>query len=272
MSNGLAAMSEITSSREYPCLLEGEISVRAALEGGKRKIGAVIVDRNKKEKRDRKIIALLSHLKKNNVPTILAPREEIDALVAERSGEKAGHTHGGVAALASERTYDDIKDLLSGAQNGDYFVCLDGVEDPFNFGYAVRVLYAMGCKGFLLPARNWSAAAGIMARASAGATELCRMAYMPEDEQTVRLLRENGVDIVCSALAKDSEPLGTFSPVSPFVLFIGGEKRGISPCFMEAADKIVHISYMRENVRYSLPTATVCAMFAERLAERKPLH
>ena len=246
MSNGLAAMSEITSSREYPCLLEGEISVRAALEGGKRKIGAVIVDRNKKEKRDRKIIALLSHLKKNNVPTILAPREEIDALVAERSGEKAGHTHGGVAALASERTYDDIKDLLSGAQNGDYFVCLDGVEDPFNFGYAVRVLYAMGCKGFLLPARNWSAAAGITARASAGATELCRMAYMPEDEQTVRLLRENGVDIVCSALAKDSEPLGTFSPVSPFVLFIGGEKRGISPCFMEAADKIVHISYMRE--------------------------
>ena len=87
-----------------------------------------------------------------------------------------------------------------------------------------------------------------------------------------QLLRENGVDIVCSALAKDSEPLGTFSPVSPFVLFIGGEKRGISPCFMEAADKIVHIPYMRENVRYSLPTATVCAMFAERLAERKPLH
>ena len=37
---------------------------------------------------------------------------------------------------------------------------------------------------------------------------------------------------------------------------------------MEAADAIVHIPYVRQEVRYSLPTATVCAMFAEKLAER----
>ena len=180
----------------------------------------------------------------------------------------SGHTHGGVIAFVSERSYGDLQDLLANARHGDYFVCLDGIEDPFNFGYAVRVLYAMGCKGFLLPKRNWSGAAGITARASAGATELCEMAYLPEDEQAVRIFRENGVEIVCSALAGNSEPLNTFSPKKPFVLFIGGEKRGISPCFMEAADKIVHIPYVRSAVRYSLPTATVCAMFAARLAER----
>ncbi len=252
----------------YPCLLEGEISVRAAIEGQKRKIGTVYIDRNKKEKRDRKIIALLAYLKKSGVPFTLAPRDEIDALVRNRSGADAGHTHGGVIAFTSERSYGDLQELLANARHGDYFVCLDGIEDPFNFGYAVRVLYAMGCKGFLLPKRNWSGAAGITARASAGATELCEMAYLPEDEQAVRIFRENGVEIVCSALAGNSEPLNTFSPKKPFVLFIGGEKRGISPCFMEAADKIVHIPYVRSAVRYSLPTATVCAMFAARLAER----
>ena len=41
-------------------LLEGELSVRAALEGKKRVIKTVFVDKYKKEKRDRKILALLS--------------------------------------------------------------------------------------------------------------------------------------------------------------------------------------------------------------------
>ena len=249
-------------------LLEGELSVRAALEGKKRVIKTVFVDTYKKEKRDRKILALLSCLKQNHVPTVLAEREKIDALVREYAGEHAGHTHGGVIAFASERTYSTLSELLETAGDGDYFVCLDGIEDPFNFGYAVRVLYAMGCKGFLLPKRDWTSAAGVLARASAGASERCDMAILPEDGQTVEEIRSHGVKIVCSALAKNSQPLAAFSPRAPFVLFIGGEKRGISPCFMEAADAIVHIPYVREEVRYSLPTATVCAMFAEKLAER----
>ncbi len=249
-------------------LLEGELSVRAALEGKKRVIKTVFVDKYKKEKRDRKILALLSCLKQNHVPTVLAEREKIDALVHEYAGEHAGHTHGGVIAFASERTCSTLSELLETAGDGDYFVCLDGIEDPFNLGYAVRVLYAMGCKGFLLPKRDWTSAAGVLARASAGASERCDMAILPEDGQTVEEIRSHGVKIVCSALAKNSQPLAAFSPRAPFVLFIGGEKRGISPCFMEAADAIVHIPYVREEVRYSLPTATVCAMFAEKLAER----
>ena len=121
-------------------LLEGELSVRAALEGKKRVIKTVFVDTYKKEKRDRKILALLSCLKQNHVPTVLAEREKIDALVREYAGEHAGHTHGGVIAFASERTYSTLSELLETAGDGDYFVCLDGIEDPFNFGYAVRVL------------------------------------------------------------------------------------------------------------------------------------
>ena len=209
----------------------------------------------------------MSYLKKNGMTAVLADREKIDALVCEHSHGYAGHTHGGVVAFASERTYASLPSLLKNAQKGDYFVCLDGIEDPFNLGYAMRVLYAMGCKGFLLPKRDWTGTAGVMARSSAGASELCEMAFLPDDESTVRMIRESGVRLVCSALAKNSVALNTFMPTEPFVLFIGGEKRGISPAFMEAADCVVHIPYVRKDVRYSLPTATVCAMFAQRLAE-----
>lgn len=251
------------SKKAFPCLLEGELSVRAALEGAYRKTALVLVDQNKKEKRDRKTIAFLAYLKKNGIPFALERREVIDRLVEEYDGAHAGHTHGGVVAFASERSYLSAREMLNGAGAGDYFVCLDGVEDPFNFGYSVRALYAMGCKGFLLPERNWSSASSVVARASAGASESVPMAILPrEDEETVALFEECGVRIVCSALATRSIPLYDFSPDAPFVLFVGGEKRGISPLFMEKAHTVVHIPYVREDVRYSLPTASVCAMFA----------
>ncbi len=251
---------------EYPCLLEGELSVRAALEGAYRTVALVLVDEHKKEKRDRKTIAFLAYLKKTGVPFTIAPREHIDRLVLEHDPSHAGHTHGGLVALASERRYPAVEELLGDAAPGDYWVCLDGVEDPFNFGYSIRAFYAMGCKGILLPGRNWETAAAVMARASAGASERIPMAFLPsDDEKTVELFEKNGVHIVCSALAKRSIPLYAFAPEAPFVLFIGGEKRGISPLFMEKAQTVVHIPYARENVRYSLPTNSVSAMFAAHL-------
>lgn len=252
---------------EYPCLLEGELSVRAALEGACRAVALVLVDEHKKEKRDRKTIAFLAYLKKNGVSFITAPRAYIDHLVQEHDPTHAGHTHGGIVALASERRYPAAEEMLCGAVPGDYWVCLDGVEDPFNFGYSIRAFYAMGCKGILLPGRNWETAAAVMARASAGASERIPMAFLPsDDEKTAELFEKNGIHIVCSALAKHSIPLYAFAPEAPFVLFIGGEKRGISPLFMEKAHTVVHIPYVREEVRYSLPTNVVSAMFAAHLS------
>lgn len=49
---------------------------------------------------------------------------------------------------------------------------LEGIEDPYNFDYALRSLYAAGADGIILSERNWMTAAGIVCRASAGASEL----------------------------------------------------------------------------------------------------
>lgn len=129
--HGRMSMAEKTERRvpedfDGLTLLEGELSVRAAVEGKKRVIKTVFVDKNKKEKRDRKLLALLAYLKQNQIPTVLAEREKIDALVRESAGEHAGHTHGGVIAFASERTYSTLSELLETVRDGDYFVCLDG--------------------------------------------------------------------------------------------------------------------------------------------------
>ncbi len=247
-------------------LLEGIISVKAAIEGQNRKVEKVYVDLNKRKQRDRKIMSFVSFLKENNIDFEFLPREQIDGILVDFSGEKAGNSHGGVVAFASERQMMSLEDMLKLAKEGSYFVCLDGIEDPYNLGYCIRTLYAMGATGFILPDRNWEKVSSVIARASAGASELCYIAKAKEyDADTARVIKSAGVDIVCSALSKDSVPVHEFAPEKPFVLFVGGEKRGISAEFMEQAAKTVHIPYAREAVRYSLPAASVCAIYASQL-------
>lgn len=250
---------------ENMSLLEGIISVRAAIDGKNRKVEKVYIDLLKRKQRDRKIMAFVSFLKAENVDFEFLPREDIENMLSDISGDNAGHSHGGVIAFASERTFISVENLLDNAQDGDYFVCLDGIEDPYNLGYCIRTLYAMGAEGFILPSRDWAKVWSVVARASAGACELCKIAVSEDDSDTADVILQSGLDIVCSALASDSVPVHDFEPQKPFVLFVGGEKRGISPVFMDKAAKKVHIPYAREEVRYSLPAASVCAIYASEL-------
>ena len=246
-------------SEQKTILLEGIISVKSALEGNNRKVEKIYIDSDKKKTRDRKITSFLSYLKGKDVDFELMSREKIDKICRDNM---AGNTHGGVVAFAEKRTYTDLAEMLSCANKGDYFVYLDGIEDPYNFGYSIRTMYALGATGFIVPEKCRFDSSGILAKASAGASEMCKMAVAGDDEMTAKLIKEKGIKIVCSAVSSDSESLFDFEPKEPFVLFIGGEKRGISKEFMENADGVIHIPYARENVRFSLPAVSVCSLYA----------
>ncbi len=248
------------------CILEGIISVEAAIKGGKRRVELVHIDSNKIKKRDRKTLGFVKKLQEKLIPYEVCDREVINAFVAEKD-RNAGSTHGGIVAVCGDRDYSDPYALLAKtADDGGFCVLLDGVEDPFNFGYSVRNLYAAGATGIIIPERNWMSAAGVCARASAGATELCDIAILPDMSDTashnefVRRIKKQGLSVVCAAKTADCTDIYEFEPCFPSLLVIGGEKRGISPEFIDGADEIVCIPY-KNDVRYSLPTASTAAIF-----------
>jgi len=247
---------------ENAVLLEGIISVEAAIKSGKRIIHTVFCDIEKYKKRDRKITHFVSMLKSLSIDCKLCDRSYIDSITS-------GETHGGVAAYVSERTYTDFDEFLDSLSAGQYAVFLDGVEDPFNFGYSIRNLFAFGCRGFIVPKRNWMTAASTVAKASAGASELCDITVAPDDDVALDAIRKRGIDIVCAGLSKNSISLFDFNCDKPFILFIGGEKRGISKTFFENADTVVHIPYSNEDASYSLPTASCAAIFGSKLSEKR---
>lgn len=258
-------------------VLEGIISVRAAINAKSRDIEAVYVDSEKYKKRDRKITAFVSFLKENGIRPEFCERGVIDAFV-KSSDENAGSTHGGVCAAVSPRKYMTVTDILckTAAEQG-FCVYLDGVEDPFNLGYAQRALYAAGASGLILPKRDRHIGAGVLARSSAGASELMCVAEFENSDNPERRLalikdiKSHSISISCAAVSRDSVSVFRYDAGFPMILFIGGEKRGISPEFLSNADRIVHIPYASPDVRFSLPTATVAAIAGFELMRIKAL-
>lgn len=132
--------------------IEGAISLKAVLETGTREISEIYIRERKPDKDLRYILRLAEEkgLKPN--------------FVSEKFFEEnaQGKTHGGILAFAGERKFVP-EDALFEDEN-PMIALLEGIEDPYNFGCAVRSLYAAGATGLLLPERNWMSAAGTVIR------------------------------------------------------------------------------------------------------------
>jgi 23S rRNA (guanosine2251-2'-O)-methyltransferase len=136
---------------------------------------------------------------------------------------------------------------------------LEGVEDPYNFGYAVRSLYAAGVTGLILDERNWMGVAGVVARSSAGASELMDM-YVADPIDAIAMMKSKNYTVLCAGI-RDSESLFDIELNKPLLIILGGEKRGISRNVLNLADRIVRIDY-GTNFGGSLSTSAAAAVFA----------
>lgn len=219
-------------------ILEGMTSISALLnspESNGRKIIKILYNEAKIKKhfRDFNYLRKMSELHGFNIETVSAEIIEQNTI---------GNTHGGVIAFCTERT---IKELSAEdiTENGFYFM-LEGIEDPYNFGYSLRSLYAAGVDGIILSPRNWMGAAGVVARASAGASELFPM-YISEPSLVIDLFKDKKYKVYC-ADKPNSVSIYETEMKKPLLVIVGGEKRGNSKAVLDAADKIIHIDYGRD--------------------------
>lgn len=228
-------------------ILEGHISVEAALTAQSREIVGIFVG---ERKRDAGVRYLMRLAQDAGVPVQRLPEAEIDR-------RTQGSSHGGVIAEVGERRFVEMADLVT-VEHPPFVVMIDGVEDPFNFGYAVRTLYASGADGLVVRPRNWMSAAATVARASAGASERIATAVAESAEDAAAFFRSRGLTIACTGL-EDAVPVDEADLTKPIFLLIGGEKRGITRSFMDQADMTLQIPYGRA-FRQSLGTAAAAAI------------
>ena len=172
-------------------------------------------------------------------------------------GIAQGKTHGGIIAVCSKRTVHTLKP--SDIRKDGFYAILEGIEDPYNFGYAVRSLYASGASGIIIPDDRFSSARGLICKASAGTSELVEM-YVCDSPGTADMFRQKKYKIVCAGI-RDSVSLYDADLKKPVLLIIGGEKRGISRSVLEKSDITVRIEYGK-TFKGSLPASSAATVLA----------
>ena len=153
-----------------------------------------------------------------------------------------GSSHGGIVFECTERKFPDITNIE--LKKDGFAIILDGIEDPYNFGFAIRALYAAGIDLLVIPKRNWMSASGVVCRSSAGASELLDVATF-EGDAFAEHFHKNGYKIVCAEL-ENSVSCHNADLKRPLCLVIGGEKRGISAAVKKHCDQFVRIDYGRD--------------------------
>lgn len=237
-------------------IMEGMPSISAVINSiingsSNRKITAIYIDKSKKKSKAREI----SYLNKN-APLLKYTVEFVDEdIISEFT---VGSTHGGIIAFCTPRSINELQ-ISDIKPNGVYYM-LDGVEDPYNFGYSVRSIYAAGADGIILPPRNWMGVAGVVARSSAGASELIDMYIASSADTVIDYFKGAGYTVVCAGI-RNSESIFDADLKKPILVILGGEKRGISSGILDKADKIVRIDY-GTAFKGSLSTAAATAVFA----------
>lgn len=229
-------------------ILEGSISVKAALEAGRREIYEIITDGRK---RDRNRNYILNLAKKKNIRITDTSPEQV-------SGLAGGTSHGGLLAKVGERTYQDPEEILSHPL--PFLALLEGIEDPYNFGGALRSLYAAGVTGVLVPERNWCSAAGVVTKASAGASEFLDIAAVSDWDEVLNNAKAYGIQILC-AERKNAVSIYESNLTGPVMLVFGGEMRGISAKIMAHSDQNIFLPYGRD-FRNALSANSAAAVFA----------
>jgi 23S rRNA (guanosine2251-2'-O)-methyltransferase len=240
-------------------VLEGGISVLAALAAQVRPIDRIYLRRDRPFASFRQIERAASQAG--------VAVEFVDP--ATIAAHASGHTHGGVVALAGPRRYLPVNDLGRGVRN-PFVVLLDGIEDPFNLGQAIRALYAAGAHGLILRPRQWGKAEGVIVRASAGASERLPTALAGDIRTAVDHFAARGLKIVCTA-AEGEKGVSLYEADlrQPLLLVVGGERRGITQTVLRQADLCLRIPY-GEGFKGSLGAASAVAVLAfEILRQRR---
>ena len=251
------------SDSATPDLFEGMTAISALLDPSTaahndRRVLAVFVDKTRMDKKSRELSFLRRRGEELGFSVTPVHPEDLDALTS-------GKTHGGIVATCSARNIPTLADAGDAIRPDGFYVFLEGIEDPYNFGYTIRSLYAAGVDGVILPPRNWMGVAGLVARSSAGTSEKMPL-YIAEPAEVIPTFHARGYRSVCAEI-RNSVDLYEADLTRPLLLVIGGEKRGISRAVLAEADLCVRIPYAGD-FRGSLSSAASAAVMAFEIARR----
>jgi 23S rRNA (guanosine2251-2'-O)-methyltransferase len=238
-------------------IIGGFVSVKSVLEAKSREVFKIFIE---KERFDKIMRSDLRVPEQRQYNALINSGAEIEYVSSEEFGTiMQNASAGGIAAEIGDRIFTPSEEILS-LKNG-YIVILDGIEDPFNFGYVLRSLYLSGCDGVILPQRNFFTSDDIVVRASAGTSELLDISLCDDISEYYETIKNKNIKIICTG-KEGSISIYDANLRKPLLLVIGGERRGISKSFAKLSDSVIEIPYgIESNISLSASSAASILAF-----------
>lgn len=177
--------------------------------------------------------------------------------------------HQGVVARVAAAEYVALEDLLEipgRRRETPFFLALDQVQDPRNFGALLRTADAFGAHGVIVPKHHAVGLTEAAARAAMGAVEYIPVARETNLVAALEKLKESGIWIFGAAADTGVAPWAA-DLKGPVCLVLGSEGEGLRPLVARACDLLVTVP-MRGGVG-SLNVAAAGAALCYEVARQR---
>ncbi|HEY0191141.1 MAG TPA: 23S rRNA (guanosine(2251)-2'-O)-methyltransferase RlmB [Kofleriaceae bacterium] len=171
--------------------------------------------------------------------------------------------HQGVVAWLGAYEYAELSALVP-ASGKALIVALDGVQDPHNLGAILRSAYLLGVHGVIIPDHRAAAVTPVVAKASAGASELVAVAQVGNLVRALDELRELGLWRVAVAATETAQPIATIDASLALCLVLGAEGSGVRPLVAKNCDfhALIPMAAEREAVgSFNVSVAAALAVY-----------
>lgn len=206
----------------------GRNVVKEALSSGTT-INKLMVDKNLEHRKD-EVLKLASERK--------VKVEYVDRFILDKKAN--GVKHQGFIAESVDFKYATLDDLVSIASNCDkpFFVLLDGIEDPHNFGAIIRSCECAGVQGIVIPKNRACMVNETVIRTSTGAISNMPIAIVTNLKEAIDRFKEIGIWTFVAETGGEtiySKKLGHL----PIAVVIGSEGNGVKQSLRSYCDGIV---------------------------------
>ncbi|WYK01356.1 RNA methyltransferase, TrmH family, group 3 [Enterococcus sp. 7F3_DIV0205] len=173
--------------------------------------------------------------KENAVPVKWVPKQKLDTMTNH------GVHQGIVLAITAYEylTLDELLDRTKEKTETPFFLILDSLEDPHNFGSILRTADATGVDGIIIPKHRAVGITPVVTKASTGAVEYIPIARVTNLAQSIATLKENSFWIFGTDMkGTDYRKWNTQGAIA---LIIGNEGRGMSQGLHKEVDELLTI-------------------------------
>jgi len=188
-----------------------------------------------------------------NITAQMVPVEKLNRLTMKN--------HQGVVAYISPITYQKVEDIIPQIfEKGEVplILVLDAITDVRNMGAIARTAECAGVHAIVIPAKGSAQINPDAIKTSAGALYKIPVCRHDNFMQTVKLLQESGLQLVCCT-EKTTENIYKPDYTAPTAIIMGSEEDGIRNEIIRIADHLAKIPMFGEieSLNVSVSTAVI---------------